>query len=417
MEENHVHKMSIFEPPPTDTAIQVREWIEFRPVNQLGEDAAIEFHVPPQSTGYMDLKLCRLNVKIKITKADETSVTRDDVVSLINLPLHGMFSQIECQLQQKSVSDVGTNYPYKAYIDTLMTTDESKHVFNSSQLFIKDTSGQFDSPDAKTGPNLGLFERWTYTRDGGLLDLEGALILDVFQQDRLILNGVSLDLKLWPSRNSFRLMSDSLEPNEKLKIVDATLKMCIQKPNPALTMAHTRELEEATAIYPYMTSTIKIASIAEGEFSFSADNMFQGEVPSQLILGLVSSSAYSGNYKRSPFNFQHYDCNFVAMYVDGQSLPAKPLQPQFSEGNYLNAFQTLQNVGSNIWINRNEYAAGYTLYVLDINPCVDFNVKRRAHCRLELRFAKALPESVTLIMYGKFPEILRIDQSRSVFKQ
>lgn len=184
MEENHVHKMSIFEPPPTDTAIQVREWIEFRPVNQLGEDAAIEFHVPPQSTGYMDLKLCRLNVKIKITKADETSVTRDDVVSLINLPLHGMFSQIECQLQQKSVSDVGTNYPYKAYIDTLMTTDESKHVFNSSQLFIKDTSGQFDSPDAKTGPNLGLFERWTYTRDGGLLDLEGALILDVFQQDR-----------------------------------------------------------------------------------------------------------------------------------------------------------------------------------------------------------------------------------------
>lgn len=91
-----------------------------------------------------------------------------------------------------------------------------------------------------------------------------------------------------------------------------------------------------------MTSTIKIASIAEGEFSFSADNMFQGEVPSQLILGLVSSSAVSGNYKRSPFNFQHYDCNFVAMYVDGQSLPAKPLQPQFSEGNYLNAFQTLQ---------------------------------------------------------------------------
>lgn len=105
------------------------------------------------------------------------------------------------------------------------------------------------------------------------------------------------------------------------------------------------------------------------------------------------------------------------MYVDGQSLPAIPLQPQFSEGNYLNAFQTLQSVGSNIWINRNEYAAGYTLYVFDINPCVDFNVKRRAQCRLELRFAKALPESVTLIMYGKFPEILRIEQSRSVFKQ
>ncbi|KAK3083633.1 hypothetical protein FSP39_000538 [Pinctada imbricata] len=409
--------MSIFEPPPTDTAILVREWIEFRPVNQLGEDAAIEFHVVPQSSGYLDLKQSRLNVKIKITKGDGSAVTEADVVAPINLLLHSLFSQVECQMQQKPVSQVGTNYPYKAYIDTLMTTDESKRCFNGSQLFFKDSSGQFDDADAKTGGNLGLYERWSYTRNGGVVDLEGPILLDLFQQERLILNGVTLDLKLWPSRNAFRLMSDSIQPNEKMKIVDATLKMCIQRPNPALTMAHSKELEESTALYPYMNSSIKIASIAEGEFSFSADNMFQEEVPSQLILGLVSSKSYIGDYKRSPFNFQHYDCNFVALYVDGQSLPAKPLQPQFGEENYLSAYQTLQSISSDVWIDREEYAKGYTLYILDINPYVDFNVKRKAHCRLEMRFAKALPESVTLIMYGKFPEILRIDQSRSVFKQ
>ena len=409
--------MSIFEPLPTDTAILVREWIEFRPVNQLGEDAAIEFHVVPQSSGYLDLKQSRLNVKFKITKGDGSSVTDADVVAPINLVLHSLFSQVECQLQQKSVSEVGTNYPYKAYIDTLMTTTQSKMCMNSSQLFIKDSSGRFDDADAKTGGNLGLYERWTYTRNGGIVDLEGPLLLDLFQQERLILNGVTLDLKLWPSRHAFRLMSDNIQADEKIKIVDATLKMCIQRPNPALTMAHTKALEESTAMYPYMNSTIKIASIAEGEFSFSADNMFQEEVPSQLILGLVSSKAYSGDYKRSPFNFQHYDCNFVALYVDGQSLPTKPLQSQFNEGNYLSAYKTLQSVGSDVWIDRTEYANGYTLYVLDINPYVDFNAKRKAHCRLELRFAKALPESVTLVMYGKFPEILRIDQARSVFKQ
>lgn len=417
MEENHVNQMSIFETPPTDTAIQVREWIEFRPINQLGEDAAVEFHVVPQSTGYMDLKMTRLNLKIKVTKGDGSSVTHDDVVALVNLPLHTAFSQVECQLQQKSVSDVGTNYSYKAYIDTLLSSTSARKIHNSSQLFVKDSSGQFDSSDAKTGPNLGLYERWIYTRDGGVLDLEGPLLLDLFQQERLILNGVSLDLKLWPSKNAFRLMSDSLQPDERLKIVDATLKVCIQRPNLALTMAHTKLLDTRQALYPYMSSTIKIASIAEGEFSFSADNMFQGEVPSQLILGLVSSSAYVGNYKKSPFNFQHYDCNFVALYVDGQSLPAKPLQPQFAEENYLNAYQTLLSIGDDVEIDGKEYAEGYTLYVLDINPYVDFNVKRRAHCRLELRFSKALPESVTLVMYGKFPEILRIDQSRSVFKQ
>ena len=417
MEENHAQQMSIFEVPPTDTTITVREWIEYRPINQISQDTAIEFHVTPQSTGYLDLKQSRVNVKIKVTMDDGSPVTQDHVVALVNLPLHSIFSSLECDLQHMPVSQIGTNYPYKAYIDTLLTTQTSRRMDNSSQLFIKDSHGHFDDADAKTGRNIGLYERWIYTRDGGILDLEGPLLLDFFQQERLILNGVPLDLKFWPSKNAFRLMSDSIHPNEKVHIVDATLKLCIQRPNPALTMAHTKLIEKSPAVYPYMTSSMKKASIAQGEFSFSADDMFQGEVPSQLILGLVSSSAYIGDYKKSPFNFGHYDCNFVALYVDGQSLPGKPLQPQFGDKNYMNAYQTLRSVGSDVWIDRNEYPEGYTLYVLDVNPFVDFNVKRRGHCRLELRFAKALPESVTLIMYGKFPEILRIDQSRSVFKQ
>ena len=49
-----------------------------------------------------------------------------------------------------------------------------------------------------------------------------------------------------------------------------------------------------------------------------------------------------GDYKKSPFNFQTYDCNSVAIFVDGQSLPAQPLPPNFSEGTY-NVFGMLQN--------------------------------------------------------------------------
>jgi hypothetical protein len=417
MAENHLHQMSLFEVPPTDTAVQVREWIEFRPINQINDDSALEFNVVPQSTGYMDLSRSKLNVKLKITKADGRSVIEDDVVALVNLPLHAMFSTVECEMQQTSVSQIGTNYPYKAYIDTLLSTKNSCKITNSSQLFAKDDAGYLDDPDAKSGGNTGLYLRWEYTRGGGIVELEGPLLLDIFQQERLILNGVGMTLKLWPSKNAFRLMSNGSPPEEKIKIVDASLKMCIQRPNPALVMAHNRLLEKSPALYPFMTSSLKIASIADGEYSFSADDMFQGEVPSQLLLGLVSSRAYGGDYKKSPFNFQHFDCNFVALYVDGQSLPAKPLQPQYADGNYTTAYQTLLSHGREVWIDRGDYPKGYTLYVLDVNPYVDFNVKRRGHCRLELRFAKALPESVTLIMYGKFPEILRIDQSRSVYKQ
>ena len=60
-------------------------------------------------------------------------------------------------------------------------------------------------------------------------------------------------------------------------------------------------------MYPYVSTSFKIASLSKGEYSHSESNLFQGDVPSQLIVGLVSSETFSENYKKSPFNFQPFD--------------------------------------------------------------------------------------------------------------
>jgi hypothetical protein len=72
-------------------------------------------------------------------------------------------------------------------------------------------------------------------------------------------------------------------------------------------MAHSKLLADGTAMHPYVSTSFKIASLSKGEYSHSESNLFQGDVPSQLIVGLVSSEAFSGNYKKSPFNFQPFD--------------------------------------------------------------------------------------------------------------
>lgn len=412
MDENHLDQLSIFEPPPVDTTIQTREWIEFRPVSQISEYSAVEFNIPPLSTGYMDLRNSRLKIKLRILNNSNTPISEEDPVALANLPLHTIFAQVDTSLQQTPVSQLGTNYPYKAYIDTLLNTSAENRDIRFSQLFFKDTSDPDDADPVK-GLNIGLYQRHQYTKGGKLVDLEGPLHVDLFQQQRLILNGVALTLKLWPSKEPFRLMSAS-GGDYKIQIVDASFKLCIQRPNPALTMAHLKMLEKSPAIYPYLFSNLKIGSIAKGEFSLTMDDVFQGEVPSTLVVGLVSSSAFSGDYKKSPFNFQHFDCSFVGFYVDGQSFPSKPLQPNYVAQTYLEAYQTLLTGRETIDVGREDYISGNTLYVLNINPYVDFNTKRKGHCRLELKFAIPLPESVTVILYGKFPQVLHIDQSRSI---
>lgn len=102
----------------------------------------------------------------------------------------------------------------------------------------------------------------------------------------------------------------------------------------------------------------------------------------------------------------------MAFYVDGQSFRTKHLQPNYQSHTYLEAYQTLVSGRENVNVEREEYPKGNALYVLDINPYIDFNTKRRGHSRLDLKFAFPLPESATLILYGKSPQILHIDQSQ-----
>lgn len=58
-----------------------------------------------------------------------------------------------------------------------------------------------DSSDSLTGNNMGLVQRWAFTKGGAICDLEGGLHADLCQQKRYILNGVNIGIKLWRSKD------------------------------------------------------------------------------------------------------------------------------------------------------------------------------------------------------------------------
>jgi len=400
---------------PSDVSLQTREWIEYTPTHQLTDGGPLEFNIPAQSSAYVDLKRSVLRLKLRLVSADGKPVEKTEVLGLANLPLHTVFGQVEVAFQQTPLSHTGNNYAYKAYIDTVLKTNAGQQEGPlSAQLFYKD-SGDVGSNDAKTGPNSGLFRRYQRTEGGSIVDLEGPLHLDLFRQPKLLINGVHIGLKLWQNPDAFRIITDSLAQTYKAQIVDARFKLCIQRLQSAVIVAHEKLIQDGPAIYPYLRSEIKTMSIASGQYSFSADDAFQGQVPCKLIVGLVPAKAYTGDYAQNPFNFKHYDCNLVGFYVDGTSYPSKALQPNYAGDQYVDCYRTLTAFRKDVNITYQEYKKGYCLYVLNVDPYYSFNTKRKGHCRLELGFSKPLPESVTVILYATFPEVLNIDKSRNVF--
>ncbi|OOY67213.1 hypothetical protein BOW07_13100, partial [Solemya velum gill symbiont] len=108
--------LALFQNPQTDPGSQGTEWVTYRPVNQLTGGSAIEFTIPPMANTYLDLQRTLLNLKVKITKSDGSDVgsLTDDLVGLVNAPLHTLFSQVDLNVQQQPTSEVGSCYPYKA---------------------------------------------------------------------------------------------------------------------------------------------------------------------------------------------------------------------------------------------------------------------------------------------------------------
>ena len=409
--------LSLFQPPEVETGTLTKEWITHRPINQITDGAPIEFHVPGTSTTYIDLKNTLVYLKFKIVKSDGANLEATDKERPINNLLHSVFSQVDVHLQQQSTTEVGTNYPYKAYLDTLLQ-EECQHALNCS-LFIKDEGGSDMDNTASDGTNNALYLRSRLTASSKEVELIGRLKVDLCQQDRLILNGVPLYIKLWQSPDAFRLSAKSgLTDLYKLKITETSLKVCYVKVNPHVVVGQSETLKTTDAVYPYTRSVLKTYSVPRGQYSFITNDLFQGEVPQEVIVGLVKSSAVSGSYFANPFNFKNYDCNYAGFFVDGKSTPFEPLQPNYKSDQFVEAYQKLFPLDSgrlrSVEVTREEFKDGYCLYKFSPSGDTKHRSSEIANTRLELKFSEALPETCTVIVYGKFPALLKINSSRNV---
>ena len=197
--------------PPTQKDIEIGQWTDFHPVSNISDGGPIEFHVSGNGGKYTDLANTQLHVKVKIVKADGAALDENEKVGPVNLLLHSLFSQIDVFLQDCLVSTSNNTYPYRAFLETLLSYgEEAKQSFLTSELYYKDTAGKMDVADptlAGVGANMGLKNRYSFTKQSHEIDLCGKLHSDIFTMDRHMINGVDLKIKMIRTKNTFCLMA------------------------------------------------------------------------------------------------------------------------------------------------------------------------------------------------------------------
>ena len=372
-------------------------------------------------------------VKMKVVNKNGSDLIAADHVWPINLALNTMFSQVDLLLQQKQVTRLtAPGYALKSYIDTLLHYSKSaKEGFLQTQLWFVDTATAFDNlvvaaleaEQAAGQSNAGSIRRYNMTKLSKELELEGSLNIDFMQQQRYLLNGVPLLFRFWQAPESFRLMSDKEGAEYRIEITDIVLKMAAVDILPEALIAHANALKIAPATYNFMQSDIKTFAISEGQYSFTADNLFQGSVPSLLYVFLIPSEAFNGNFKRNPLNCVHANANYVSFTLDNKDVPATALTPNYAKEMWTDCFIGLLNTCRKYGVNDGNdvelsaYPGGFTVYGFDIDSTDSGNylpMPKKGNCRINIRFSTALTESMNLVLYSKYPSCVLINAARGV---
>ena len=413
----------LFTPAFVQSDIESSTFEEVYPITKLDDGGPVEFTIKNSSDKFIDFVSTYLRLKVRLLKTDGAAHAETDKATFVNYPIASIFNQLDVYLGGTLISSSNNTYAYRSIIEAILNygSDAKKSQLEMG-LYSKDTAGHLEETDP-VKENLGLQSRSSFTNESKVTELIGRLHTDLCNQGRLILNGLPIRLVFHKSKDSFSILSGSNQP--KVKLIDAVL--CIRK----VQLTHHKfaeiqqGLEKNVVCYPINRVQVKTHSIASGLTSLNWDNLILGQLPNRIFLGMIDNDSYTGNYKKNPFNFKHFDVREIAVYVNGKTL-SQPMKLNFEGGEYLEGYRSLFtttgkiNRDEGIDLTRRDYSKGYSLFGFDLSPALCNGPHQEAikegNLRITLEFAKGLPNTVTVLVYAEFDNIIKVNKIRNVLK-
>jgi hypothetical protein len=378
----------------------------------------------------------------------------------VNNILHSLFSEIDVSLNGKVVTPGTDTYPYKAYLEKLLSysPDTLQTQMKACTLWEKDTAEHMDElkldPLEQTGKyfpvldagggahkstinaviptpaypndskNVGLRKRHEKIADSKVIVLMDKLHLDLFQQEKYLPNGVDVLLRFNRSRPQFYMMTDM---GSSGKVVIRSMVLWVRKVKPAPTIINliNQQLSTQTAKYPLRRVEVKTFTIPSGTQSKITDHLFQGQMPKLIVLGFVENAAFNGDNTKNPVHFQNQQVKKLEISINGEMIETRPLKPNFIDDQYLRSYLTLyKGLGKlgQYWapdITLEEYKSGYTLWCVDFTKDQEaqtdkFHLIQTGNLRVEVQFAANVATTLNCVVYAVFDNMLEINKQREV---
>ena len=291
--------LDLFLLPPTQSSFQKGQSIDYNPITSLSDGRPIEFKVSESGKEFLDLARSYLYLRVKVSKVDGSNLDGASKVGFANYPIANLFNEVDVILGGKLISSATNTCAHCDILEVLLNYDkEAADSQLGCGLFCKDTAGQMEEMDITADPvlNTDLGTRSEWTKMSRTVELHGRIHSDLFNQEKRILNGVDLTVKLHHHKPKFCLLSANTTPADKITNVDAILYVKKIELTPSVFNAINTVLNDKNAQYTITRTTPKVFTVLRGQQSQHIDNAFLGEISKCIAVCMMDNDSYNRNY-------------------------------------------------------------------------------------------------------------------------
>ena len=256
------------------------------------------------------------------------------------------------------------------------------------------------------------------------VELLAPIHCQLFNTGRYLLRESRIEIELHRNSDKFVLLSQNENDVFKCKVLDLSWHVWKVDLQESANLAIDNRLMGDTAKYPMRRVSVINTELNSRGRIVTVNNLFNGDIPRRLILGLVPGKNFAGSIDTNPFNFKHYNVNTIELRVGGREIC--PLKVDFRSGNYGLAYMYLINgIGNGgsdkgIWLTYDEFSKGNSLFVFDLTADgVDsdaMELMKSGAITVRFSFDEDLDAAngIELIAYAEYDGITEIDFFRNV---
>lgn len=435
-------ELELFQMPPTNVTEEESRKVDFFPVTSLARQGPIIFQLTADDYHYIDTSDAILYLQCCIVNRDGTDIPRQTNVGGHNVAnphrlvypenLFGasLFKNLEVYLNDKLISENDNLYPYRAYIQTIITYSKAvKDTVLQTSLFTVNTQ-QIDENFAPVlvagaNTNVGQVIRWQSTQFSKRFEVATRLYSEIFNINRLLPDGSKLKIVLHPHESAFCLKSPNNAQGYRVIIDHARLRIRHTKITDSVRIAHAKTRLTMPMIYPFNKTIMKFYTHPAGHSDISENNLVTGNLPKKVTIGIVRSEGFHGHYEYSGLNFAHFHVSNIGLRKGNINIPHDPLELDYANDIFHLAYLTLQDGTGPLYrdnspgISINEYKNyGCTLYCFDTRPSPasseQFDLVTEGTLSLTIKLAQVTPYPVTVVVALEYDAYITIDNNKLV---